>query len=74
MQGIEFITKLNPDGFREYLKKTENTICGSQPILIALEMFKNVKVNVKLLKYAQSGKIVTDFNDSSVSYAAILFY
>jgi MEMO1 family protein len=28
-QGIDHITNLNPDGFRQYLEETENTICGS---------------------------------------------
>lgn len=29
LEGIDMILRINPEGLRNYLKQTENTICGS---------------------------------------------
>jgi len=52
-EGIEKIVRLDTDGFREYLKKTDNTICGCQPIIVGMQALKRVGgYEGKLIKYA----------------------
>ena len=67
---------MNTQKFDDYMKRTNNTICGSNPITILLSIIEEYKKNHKEKKlsfetagYAQSGK-VKSLNDSSVSYAA----
>jgi AmmeMemoRadiSam system protein B len=44
---------LDTDEFREYLKKTDNTICGCQPIIVGMQALKRVGgYEGKLIKYA----------------------
>uniref|UniRef100_A0A915MSH7 Protein MEMO1 n=1 Tax=Meloidogyne javanica TaxID=6303 RepID=A0A915MSH7_MELJA len=74
-QGMDAISTLDPSMFNEYLKKTQNTICGRNPICVLLQAFNhyqqtnNVTAELRFLKYAQSNK-VRSLTDSSVSYAA----
>jgi AmmeMemoRadiSam system protein B/AmmeMemoRadiSam system protein A len=67
--AIETILKKDAGGFSEYVKKTGITICGRNPIKIALsipiEEFKS-----EIIKYSTSGDLTGDY-DNSVSYAAI---
>lgn len=74
-KGISYIENHDPEGFSEYLDKTNNTICGCYPILCYLYALKNSGLNYKtvLLNYSQSSQ-VKNSRDSSVSYAAILSY
>ncbi|CAG9537608.1 unnamed protein product [Cercopithifilaria johnstoni] len=74
-QGMDAISNLNPAAFGEYLKRTQNTICGRNPIsviLYAVEYFRQMNsylAEFVFLKYAQSNQS-RSLNDSSVSYAA----
>ncbi|VDM50634.1 unnamed protein product [Toxocara canis] len=36
-QGMEAISRLEPGAFNDYLKKTQNTICGRNPICVMLQ-------------------------------------
>ena len=68
--GMDAIETGKEEEFTQYLKKYKNTICGRNPILIMLSAFQKsgVKFNTNFVQYKQSGQ-VTDFHDSSVSYA-----
>uniref|UniRef100_A0A915PVR6 Protein MEMO1 n=1 Tax=Setaria digitata TaxID=48799 RepID=A0A915PVR6_9BILA len=74
-QGMDAISSLNPATFGEYLKRTQNTICGRNPIsviLYAAEYFRQMNSHLAefvFLKYAQSNQS-RSLHDSSVSYAA----
>jgi AmmeMemoRadiSam system protein B len=75
-EGINFIEKIDYQGFSNYLELTSNTICGRNPILLMLNTIQqskfSSKMNVELLSYAQSGQVKRK-NQSSVSYASVLF-
>ena len=62
--------------FDSYIKKTQNTICGKNPITIVLSIIEeyqknhqNKKISFDTAGYSQSEKCKS-MNDSSVSYAA----
>jgi AmmeMemoRadiSam system protein B len=78
MDGIKSILSLHPSNFKKYLKNTKNTICGRNPILILMQIIEccGNEIFGELAKYSQSGRSIKNFepNDSSVSYASILFY
>ncbi|CAJ0591889.1 unnamed protein product [Cylicocyclus nassatus] len=73
--GMDAIETLNPQIFNDYLKRTQNTICGRNPITVLLQaaehfrMMNNHTHEFRFLKYSQSNK-ARSVNDSSVSYAA----
>lgn len=74
--GIDLIINHDEKGFKKYLDETNNTICGSFPILVFLSALKYSKFDNKqseLVKYSQSGKIESQ-RDMSVSYASIVTY
>ena len=78
--GIQFIEKLDYNGFYKYLNNTQNTICGQHPICVLLNIVikskkknKNNKYQIKFVNYSQSSK-VTNMNEYSVSYAAGILY
>ena len=75
-QALDIIAEINPKKFDDYMKRTNNTICGSNPITIVLSIIeeyqkrhKDKKISFNTAGYAQSSK-VTSMRDSSVSYAA----
>jgi len=87
LMGAAYICNLDATGFESYLKKYKNTICGRYAILILLRALLD-KTNggngsgngggtgsfeIKLTHYSQSSK-VTDFHDSSVSYASFCLF
>lgn len=74
-QGMELIEKHDLKGFFNYLEKTENTICGRNPIIVLLStiLHSKLKLATNFVQYDQSSK-VTSFDDSSVSYAASVTY
>jgi len=72
MGAIEFINKLDSDGFLAYLRKTGATICGSSPIALLLELIKEEAKNGELLNYYTSGDLTGDYSHC-VSYASIVF-
>ena len=67
--AIEKILKKDAEGFAHYVKKTGITICGRNPIKIALSI-PVAEFESKLIAYGTSGDISGDY-DNSVSYAAI---
>eukprot|EP00056_Hartaetosiga_gracilis_P010366 m.152493 g.152493 ORF g.152493 m.152493 type:complete len:291 (+) comp13302_c1_seq4:131-1003(+) len=71
-RGMALIEEQNTKGFKEYLHKTKNTICGRHPIAVlmhALEGLDERRKTVKFLHYAQSSQCLRK-SDSSVSYAS----
>ncbi|EDV29191.1 uncharacterized protein TRIADDRAFT_37128 [Trichoplax adhaerens] len=77
-KGMDLIEQLDPAGFREYLDKYQNTICGRHPIGVLLQAIDAVRkkqrsnMKMRFLNYAQSSQCLSA-NDSSVSYAAGVF-
>uniref|UniRef100_H2VKE0 Protein MEMO1 n=1 Tax=Caenorhabditis japonica TaxID=281687 RepID=H2VKE0_CAEJA len=73
--GMNAIETLNPAVFNDYLKKTQNTICGRNPILIMLQAAEHFRLSnnhtheFQFLNYTQSNKVRSS-SDSSVSYAS----
>ncbi|KAE9556620.1 hypothetical protein FO519_000026 [Halicephalobus sp. NKZ332] len=61
-QGMDAIATLDPQVFNDYLKKTQNTICGRNPICVMLQaaehfrQMNNHTAEVQFLKYSQSNK------------------
>ena len=61
-------------GFRAYLERTENTICGRYPIAVFLETLEALcatgpSAAIQFLRYKQSSAVQSK-RDSSVSYAS----
>jgi AmmeMemoRadiSam system protein B/AmmeMemoRadiSam system protein A len=70
-RAIGFILKKDLSGFSRYVADTGITICGRNPIAIALALpFKGL--HAELVSYDTSGSITGDYTNS-VSYAAIAF-
>ncbi|XP_064622103.1 protein MEMO1-like [Lineus longissimus] len=81
-QGMDTISKLEPHAFSEYLKTTQNTICGRYPICVLLNAIKSFRSSIngngcrmqmRFIKYVQSGQCTDVEEHSSVSYAAGAF-
>jgi len=70
--AVKQIIELNVDGFNDYIRQTEATICGRKPIGLLLAMARIKKMEAKLLHYSTSGELTKDFSNS-VSYASICF-
>jgi len=72
-EGMALIEKQDARGFREYLQRDGNTICGRHPILVLLEALAASKkqLSVDFVKYAQSSAMpgMGPASQSSVSYA-----
>lgn len=76
--AIEKILAFDPDGFQNYLKKTESTICGATPITVMLKTLNNAvsseeKLKSQLIQYTTSGDLTGDYSHC-VSYAGIAYY
>ncbi|KAK0410138.1 hypothetical protein QR680_004970 [Steinernema hermaphroditum] len=78
-EGMDAISTVDPHAFTTYLKKTQNTICGRNPISVMLQaaehfrQMNNHTAEFRFLKYSQSNKC-RNMKDSSVSYAAGALY
>ena len=70
--AIEFIKALDSEGFLDYVKVKEATICGAVPIAILIELMKNKAEKVNLMQYYTSADIMGDYNNA-VGYASIVF-
>ena len=84
-EGMRCVEAKDGPGFRAYLARTRNTICGRRPIGLLLETMRQVeaaqgqqgqqgaghKFNVGFVRYARSS-LCTGPRDSSVSYASAL--
>ncbi|KAL7476102.1 hypothetical protein ACHAW6_001982 [Cyclotella cf. meneghiniana] len=74
-KGMDLIAMQRPGAFADYLREYSNTICGRHPIAVWLNSVTTNKeegketLDVRFVKYAQSGKAVTT-KDFSVSYAS----
>ena len=75
-QALNIIGEMNTQKYDDYMKRTNNTICGSNPIMIVLSIIeeyqkkhKDKKLSFDTAGYSQSSKVISK-NDSSVSYAA----
>jgi len=71
-KAIDFIEKLDADGFMSYVEENMMTICGALPIAVLLKTLKSSKV--KLEQYYTSADLEENSKyKNSVSYAAIIF-
>jgi MEMO1 family protein len=72
-EGMMLIARQDASGFREYLARDGNTICGRHPILLLLEALTASKGQMKVdfIKYAQSSAMpgMPPPSTASVSYA-----
>ena len=70
--AIEFIERLELDGFTSYVERTGATICGSVPIslLLAVAEPEKERLGSRLLAYTTSGRLTHDW-ENTVSYVAI---
>jgi len=72
-EAIDFITKMDSDGFLNYTEEKEATICGKYPIAAAIELCKLLGAEKgKLLRYYTSGDITNDYS-SAVGYGSVAF-
>lgn len=73
MGAVDLVLKGDGEGFTRYVNMTGATICGRNPIRLALEVFKAMgwKTDGKLLAYTTSGEITGEW-EKSVSYTAIV--
>ena len=69
----QLIEARDPDAFRDYLRRTKNTICGRHPITVLLEalLAAGAAARIDFVRYAQSSACAT-MEDSSVSYASAI--
>ena len=73
-QGMKHIEMQEPGAFANYLKQTQNTICGRHAIGVWLNAVHhnsqgNEVLDISFVKYAQSSQ-VESMRESSVSYAS----
>jgi AmmeMemoRadiSam system protein B len=72
-EAIDFILKLDKQGFRSYIEKTGATICGKEPISVLLDYAKLTGIKkARLLDYYTSGDVLGDYSNA-VGYASIVF-
>lgn len=70
LKAIEYITSGDIKGFLDFLARTESSICGALPILVALHLLKKMgRPDFRFKKYDSSGRQTGD--QSSVGYAAL---
>jgi len=71
--GMRLIEAQDLPGWQEYLRTTQNTICGRYPISLLLHTLHaarpQLSTGVTFVRYAQSSQCRSD-RDSSVSYAS----
>ena len=79
-QALDIISEIDSKKLDEYFRRTRNTICGRNPISIALTVIENYKkknsdrkISFDTVGYAQSNKVKNSY-ETSVSYAAVVNY
>ncbi|MFC1454604.1 AmmeMemoRadiSam system protein B [Candidatus Undinarchaeota archaeon] len=73
LSAIELITKLDADGFYDYVSRMDASICGYAPITLMLNILKIIGIKKgELLKYDTSASISGD-KSNVVGYASIKF-
>ncbi|GMH33026.1 hypothetical protein BSKO_00860 [Bryopsis sp. KO-2023] len=72
-EGMKAIETGDARNFKQYLRKTDNTICGRHPISVFMNMldFCDGKFKIDFTKYDQSSHCRNP-SDSSVSYASAI--
>ena len=71
-KAIDFIEKLDANGFLGFIDETQGTVCGAFPIAVLLKTLKDAKV--ELLQYYTSADLEEESTyKNAVSYAAIVF-
>lgn len=74
MKACDIISRLDIDGFNNFLEDTSSTICGALPILVLMNVLKGLgNYSGELLCYYRSTQIQPD-RDNSVSYCALAFF
>lgn len=74
MPAIDALLKLDVEGFRELIHKSNDSACGYGPITVAALFARRNKATAgELLRYANSGDVTNDYG-SVVAYASICFY
>lgn len=70
-EGMELIENNDVNGFKGYLERTKNTICGRNPIILLLStiLCAGISTRTRFVRYAQS-EPVKKITQSSVSYAS----
>jgi AmmeMemoRadiSam system protein B len=71
--GIKLLEGQDLGGWTAYLKDTENTVCGRNPVTLFLQLACGAArpLRTRLVEYAQSER-VSSMKGSSVSYAALV--
>ncbi len=72
-KAVEFIKKLDAQGFLEYVKQTGATICGALPIAVLIEILKDKAKKIRVLQHYNSGDVSGDYSNC-VDYLSIVFY
>lgn len=72
-KGMEVASLISYDKWKEYCKKTDNTICGRKPLAVLIEMLERYgegkQVELEWVGYSQSNR-VEGVSEGSVSYAS----
>ncbi|MBN2368575.1 AmmeMemoRadiSam system protein B [Candidatus Woesearchaeota archaeon] len=73
-QAIDLISNYDVSGFKDFVNKTQITICGYMPILVFLAMMQHYEEKPKphLLMHYTSGDVIGDYRNS-VSYVSMVF-
>ncbi|MFH0752129.1 MAG: AmmeMemoRadiSam system protein B, partial [archaeon] len=73
MGAINFLEKLDTDGFVKYVRRTCATVCGANAVIVALEAMKlSLADTGELLSYYTSSEVTGDWVNS-VSYCSMRF-
>lgn len=72
-EGIDLICSQDPNAFQRYLERTQNTICGRNPISLFLCVIEgmNNTLRTESVFYDMSEWIVDNMSQSSVSYVSM---
>ena len=71
-EALDHLSKLDLDGFIDFLHRTNDTICGMYPCQVLMAMLPP-ECHGTALKYANSQEIAKDDPENSVSYLGIVF-
>ena len=71
-EAFAAISSGSSGSFNSYLQRTKNTVCGKEPIMLALDMLDKDSRKWKMLAYDRSSKS-DSFEESSVGYLAAAF-
>ena len=72
MGMINTIRKMDFDGFFEYKRETDITMCGFTPVGVLMNIYKEDNCRAELMDYYKSGDRGNDYS-FSVSYASLIF-